>query len=178
MTTTLFNIGNDLLALNALLEESGGEVTPDAEEAIDLWFAELQVNEGQKLDNYLHLLRTLDMEHTAAAAASEQYEQLAHQRTSRINWLRQRLLEHLLRTGRNSALSASGIKIAIHGNGGKAPIVWDRIPEMSELAPALKRESIDNEAIRRCLEEGVPLPFCHLGERGVHLSAPIKARGK
>lgn len=61
MSRTLFDITDDLLALEELLSEVGGDVTDEqAEEAITEWFEELGEDRNSKLDGYVTLIAEFD----------------------------------------------------------------------------------------------------------------------
>src|SRR5262245_61996452 len=67
---TLYEIGADLSALEALLYETGGELGDDAaEEAFDKWFSSLGSERDAKLDAYAGLIQEIE-----ARAQSRRFE--------------------------------------------------------------------------------------------------------
>ena len=61
MPQTLLDITEDLRALDALLEEFGGDISePAAEAAVSQWVAELEANLGRKAEGYAALISELD----------------------------------------------------------------------------------------------------------------------
>lgn len=169
---SLFEIGEDLRALDALIEERGGEITgPDVWEAWEAWLNELAVNEAAKLDGCVNIIRQWEMEASAARAEADQYLAKARTRDNRIAWMKSNLKLHLESTGRKKVETATKRAISIQANGGNAPIVL--VPELDpskipdELA--IVRRTPDLEAIRKHLAEGGVLDFAVIGERGNHL---------
>lgn len=172
MRKTLFEIGTDLIALDEFLDENfvGGEIPGAAAEMLEAWFGGLAAAEGEKLDAYVNLIRQLEFEARAAEAEARAWSQKADARDARKNWLKRRLQEHLERTGRAKAETASGRVVALQPNGGAVPV--ELAADAEEVAPpefVRIVRSIDKEAVRKVLEDGVELPFAKLGERGRHL---------
>ena len=63
MKQTLYNIADDLRALEAILVEAGGDISsPDALAAVEAWEAELETNLGSKIDNYCSLISEIEQE--------------------------------------------------------------------------------------------------------------------
>lgn len=169
---TLFQLGDDIRALDDLIEELGGDVSDPQVEAAWLAMAEqLTTDEAAKLDGYVNYIRTLEMEAVAAKAEAEQYAMKARTRENRVKWIKERLKQHLEATGRTKAETATKRAIAIQANGGKPPLIL-----VDNLDPAtlpdhlvIIRRTPDTDAIRAALEAGEPLPFASLGCRGTHL---------
>lgn len=173
---TLFEIGAELQALDALLEELGGDVSnPEVGAAIDLWYASLTADEGQSLENWVGYVRQLEMEAAVAREEAERFLAKARSRESRITWLTAAMKAHLERTGRTKATTAAGRTIAVQKNGGKPPLAWtgpaggmvtpDDVPD--EFCKV--RREIDVDKVRAALETGTQLPFAKIEERGTHL---------
>lgn len=63
--------------------------------------------------------------------------------------------------------------MTVANNGGRAPLVVDAVapdevdPDYTKTVPA--RLELDRDYIRKVLDDGTPLPFARLGERGRHL---------
>lgn len=176
---TLFEIGAELQALDALLEDLGGDVSdPEVGAAVDLWYASLMADEGRKLEDWVGYVRQLEMEVAVAREEAERFLAKARSRESRIEWLKGAMKKHLELTGRTKATTVAGRTLAVQKNGGKAPMVWVT-PEgmlVASLAAAdipdefcVTRRTIDMEKVRAALEAGQQLPFAKLEERGTHL---------
>jgi len=172
MTRAIFSIGADLLALNDLLDETGGELTtPEADTAVSAWLAELHTEQAAKLDGYVGLIRTLEMEASAATAEAEQYAKKAGTRTNRVKWLKRRMKDHLEATGQLKATTVTGRVLAIQKNGGVFPLDLAETLRPDDLEERFRKVTvtIDTDAVRKALETGEAVPGACLRERGTHL---------
>lgn len=167
---TLFNIGDDLRALADLMDECE-ELSPEVDAAITAWFNELSADEAAKLDGYVGLIRTWEMEAAAAYAEAEQYEAKARVRANRAARLKDRLKWYLESTGRKKVETATKRTIAIQANGGPVPVMLADSIDPSTIPDdlAIVRRTIDTEAVRQFLLAGGTLDFAALGFRGTHL---------
>lgn len=172
---TLFDIGGDYLSkLNALLEEAeytGGELTPDAVSEIDRILADLQSDEGRKLDWHINDIRRLEAEAAAADAEVEEYRRRAQVRRNMVARKKKFLKDYLAYTQRIEATTASARKIAIHVNGGVQPLTLADPLDPAAIPDDLVivRREPDKEAIRERLAAGEELSFARLEPRGTHL---------
>lgn len=172
---TLFNIGDDLRALAALMSECDDELSREASEAFDDWFGELSGNEAAKLDGYVGLIKTLEMEAAAAKAEAEQYTMKARSRENRAKWLKERVKGYLEATGRTKVETATKRTIAIQANGGALPVDYTGIGGESNATAVLPKEMVivtrrpDTDAVRKALQDGAEIPGITLGTRGTHL---------
>lgn len=170
MTRTLFAISEDLLALDHLLEELGGDVSdPAVDAAITAWMTELGADESLKFDGYVNYIRQLEMEAAAAQAEANDYAERAQTRRNRVAWLKSRVKDHLEATGRKKAGTATGRTLAIQANGGMTPILWAETIDIEAVPENLTKRVLDTEAVRFELEAGRELPIARLGKRGTHL---------
>lgn len=167
---TLFEIGDDMRALNDALE--GGELSsPEVEAA---WLAEMERlhhDEAAKLDGWVDWIRRDEMIANAAQQEAERYLDIARAAKNRNEWKKARLKDYLLLTERKSIRTATGRTVAVQGNGGSVPV---RLADAIDPATipdefAIVRRSPDLEAIRKHLEAGGSLPFAELGVRGTSL---------
>lgn len=168
MTRPLFEIGAEMQLLATMLEAFEDDQNPailaDAAAQADLLLKE----EGVKLDNYVGLIRQLEMEAAAASEESERWAKRAKSREARVRWLKDRLIGHLVATGRTEMRGASGRPIKLVTNGGAQPVemIEGRLVPLEYLR--VKHEP-DKEAIAKALLRGIDLDFARLGERGKHL---------
>lgn len=170
MTRTLFEITEDLRALDALLDESDGEITPENEAAYDAFFAELQQEQGAKLDAYIGLLKTWEGEEAVARSVIDQFKAKVQAIGNRIDRHRGRMLLHLVNTGQKSIKSAKGYTVARQDNGGKQPLDID--PVDPKTVPGRFQKvtvSIDADAVRAAIDAGETVPFARLKPRGQQL---------
>ena len=180
MPRTLFDIGADLLRVYAATDDAEqnrewrSEIVPDLALAVGVeeWMSQLHTEEAAKLDNYVALVKTLEMEAAAARAEAEQWKAKAFARERRVKWLKERMLSHLIATGRERVETATGRVLRVQPNGGKAGVDLTPLEVCSSLVPPeCKRvkEEYDVETIRKKLEAGEVLDFARLTERGKHL---------
>ncbi|HEY8377693.1 MAG TPA: siphovirus Gp157 family protein [Nannocystis sp.] len=196
---TLWQIGDDLEALAALLEEMGGDVSEEeAEAAIDAWLAETREAEATKLDRYKALMDALEERAVAREAKAQWHreqaaanEAVATAERNKIQRLKDRLIAYMDRTGR-TALHGHVSRFTLRNNGGKPPLVTDPVDPWAveprfrratlvltapadETLEALRSQcrkldlALDNDAIRAALDAGEVVPFARYGERGRHV---------
>jgi hypothetical protein len=169
---TLWEIGDDIRALDDLLEELGGDVTdPQVAAAWAALAADLASDESRKLDGYVNWIRRLEMEAMAARAEADRYLQKARKRDNRIAWIKANLQAHLESTARARIETETHRVISIRGDGGAVPVKLSETLDPAALPDefAVVRRTPDIEAIRAALADGRELPFATLGERGTHL---------
>jgi uncharacterized protein (UPF0335 family) len=168
---TLFEIGVELVALMDLLDETGGEITPNSQDALDEFFTEVGDQQKDKLQAYASLIRRLETEAATATAEAEQWQKKAQARTNSVKSLKDRLKLYLEMTGQKKVQTSKGYTIAIQANGGKVPLVIAEGTDPASLPDEFKRQrwEILTEAVREALESGQKLPFAALGVRGSHV---------
>lgn len=167
----LFDIGEDLMALSDLLDESGGEITPENEPIFDAFFAELQNDQALKLDGYVGLIKTIEGEAAVAKATAEQFQMKARTRENSVKRLKDRIKLFMENTRQQKATSAKGFVLAIQNNGGKTPLDIDESTRPESVPEKFQRVTvtIDADKVREALEAGEELSFARLQPRGSHL---------
>ncbi len=167
---TLFEVGAELEALSALLEEVGGDISdPTVESAINTWFAEIMSNEGAKLEQYARLIRRWESEAEIARAEAKAYAARASSREKSVDRLKDRMMQYLLGTKRTSVKTETGRTISIRQNGGKMPIVYMNGATPDTVPSKYTRRDFDPEQIRAALLAGEHLGFARLADRGIHI---------
>lgn len=168
---TLYDISSDLMALRELLDESGGELTPETEPIFDQFFAELTAAQGEKLDGYIGLIRQFEMESATAKAESEQWGKKAQAKWQAVARLKDRLKMFLELTGQQKVQTERGRTVAIQANGGNVPVRLAFVIDLDTVPDRFKKVKveIDTDAVREALQAGEVLDFASLGERGTHL---------
>ena len=114
---TLFVLTGELLALDELLTESGGELTPE----IESWIAEYRDKFTGKIDGIGWFWRTIEARIAGLKVAQEELatkRQVEERKLERLKGYVRLCLDHL---GTSSA-KGSVYSLAIHANGGKPPI--------------------------------------------------------
>jgi hypothetical protein len=159
---TLLDISDDLMAINDLLFESGGDISdPAVAEAIDEWFAEIEADEERKVGNYIGLIREKELRCSAITEEKERFAKLATALGNSAKGLKERL-KYYIETPRGNA--------SVCGNGGKTPLLIVDIAAES-VPPRFQKITltIDHDIVRNALEAGEKLEWASLEERGTHL---------
>lgn len=171
---TLFDIGAELSRIHDWVDDYDPNDPDDGLEEADIlqaWFETVAEEEEIKLDAYCSLIMQLTMEQHAAQAEAREWLRKAAGRERRVKWLKTRLMQHLVATGRTEALTASGRKVAVQNDGGLLPLVIEDTVAMDAIPRhyVVLTEAIDNVKVRAALESGQELPFAKLAPRGQHL---------
>lgn len=152
MTATLYEIIDEFQALDALLEESGGEVTPE----IEAWQAEYGALLEQKTDAIAGYLRSLEATEKAHKAEKDRHgerEQVAKNKQKRLKAMVQLQME---RSGRDE-FKGRLFSLKLQKNGGAAPITYlVADPEKYPADCRVVTPTIDKDAVRAKLEAGDP----------------------
>ena len=168
---TIYDISEDMAALDALLAETGGEITPEAEAAFAAFESELAANLHAKTDAYCALIAEIDARSTARKAEAKRLADRAKIDERTADALRERLRWVWEQRGLGK-IETDRFTVSLAKNGGKAPL--DIRCGVEDLPSwAIKTETIaraDNDAIRARLESGEVLPFAYLLERGTRIS--------
>lgn len=168
---TIYDISEDMAALDALLAETGGEITPEAEAAFAAFEAELAANLHAKTDAYCALIAEIDARAAARKAEAKRLADRAKIDERTADALRERL-RWVWETRRLGKVETDRFTVSLAKNGGKAPL--DIRCGVEDLpAWAVRTETIasaDKDAIRARLEAGEALPFASLMERGTRIS--------
>jgi hypothetical protein len=166
--STLFEIGDDAAALDALLEEIGGDVSdPEAAAAIDEWLQETEGALETKLDGYAALIGERAAKAKARKEEAKRLTELARMDENMAARLKERLQFFFEEHGIEKK-ETSRFKIALAQNGGKLPLLIDDVSP-DEIPDYYTKKELDRESIREALEGGMPLNFARLGERGMSL---------
>ena len=129
---TLFDIGTEFQALNALLDETDGEITPESEAAYDALFAEIARDQSFKLDAYVHLQKLWEGEAAVAQAVVDQFKKKVSVLENRVKRHKQRMLDYLTMTQQVKAKTTTGWELAVTKNGGLTPVKYDEFARLME----------------------------------------------
>lgn len=169
---TLFEISDELAAIEELLTENDGDISDAAGETLEAWFDQLGEARDQKIDNYCRLIATIANRASARAEEVARLDNLIETDQTAIARLKTALHSFMLEQG-VTKLETPLHKLTIAKNGGKAPLV---IPDAWREDPASAPEQyhravihLDTELIRADLAGGEEIPGCAIGERGTHL---------
>ena len=170
---TLFEISDELAAIEELLTENGGDITDDAAgETLEAWFDQLTDARDAKIDDYCRLITMVTARANARTEELSRLGALVDTDENTIKRLKTALHNFMLERG-VTKIETPLHKLTIAKNGGKAPLV---IPEDWRNDPASAPEQyhravihLDTDLIRADLAGGEDVPGCAIGERGTHL---------
>lgn len=166
--STLLEIGQDMAALDELLDEIGGDLTdPAVEQYIDGWFAECYGAESQKLDSYASLITEIEARAAVRKAEAARLSDKARRDQASADFLKERLKRYFIERGYKKK-ETDRYTLTLANNGGKLPLILDVEPE--DLPAHFQRTKVvvsaDQDAIRHALDAGEVLEFARYGERG------------
>jgi len=164
---TLLEIGEDIGALDELLDEMGGEITdPEVEAMLDKWVAEIGQQREEKIDSYCSLIEELEGRAKVRAMAIERMQKLVKRDTGVSSNLKERLKLFFQQT-KTQKIETERFRVSLCKNGGKLPLIV-----YEHAVPAAFTKIVtttDKEKIRQTLEAGEKLHFAWLGDRGENL---------
>lgn len=170
---TLYEIGDSLTALDALLDECDGDITDaEAEAAIDDWLAETNAALETKVDGYCALIREIEARAEARKLEAKRLMALAGMSANKAERLRRRLKAFFEAHGIGK-LETDRFHLTIAKNGGQAPLIiptpWATEPASAPEAFHKVTVELNTQAIREALAEaGADLcPEC--GDRATPL---------
>ena len=167
---TIFDITADMQALDDLLTEVGGDVTdPEAASAIDKWFTELDDQIETKVENYCRLIAELESRSAARKGEADRMYARSKVDANAAKGLRTRMVVALAGSGIRK-LETETYRISVANHGGKLPMEIDDDGVPTDYLTRQEVVSVDKDAIRAALENGMNLPFARFLERGQRLS--------
>lgn len=170
---TLFEISDELAAIEELLTENDGEIGDDAAgETLEAWFDHLTDARDAKIDDYCRLIASVTARANARTEELARLGALVDTDENTIKRLKTALHNFMIERG-VTKIETPLHRLTIAKNGGKAPLV---IPDAWREDPASAPEQyhravihLDTELIRADLAGGEEIPGCAIGERGTHL---------
>lgn len=169
MTRTIFDIEDDIRALDDLLHESGGDITDEGvEQYIAQLMEELREDLENKVDGFAAYIGELKAREQARKSEADRLRGLAKSDGNAAAGLRGLLLLKLKQLGIKK-LKTKRYNVSVSANGGKQPldIVADRLP--GEYRREVVTIEIDRNAIERDLKAGVEIPGVTALPRGESL---------
>lgn len=166
---TLYEITEDLRAIDALLYEAGGDVSDETVlAAIESWIAEMDNDLKNKVDGYASYISELLAKATARKAEAKRMADLARANENAAKRLKERLLWAFQERGLDKVETPRFV-VSVAKNGGKAPLDIQVAGE--QLPPRFQKVTVDadKEAIRKAIESGEDVDGCVLMQRGVSL---------
>lgn len=167
--STLLEIGDDLTALLELIDESpDGELSPEMEQSLEAWFAELAEARDEKLDNYGGLLRDLTLRIAARREEKERLAKRVQAGENLIGKLKDRLKLFFELQGL-AKVETRRYTISVQKNGGVQPcevtVPASQLPErFQQIEVAVK-----TDVLRAALVAGEEIEGARLLPRGSHV---------
>lgn len=167
--STLLDITDDMVALDNLIQECGGDMSdPLVEDAIGTWISEMQHDLDSKVDNYAAFITELKARAAMRKSEADRLTMRAKTDANTAAFLADRLKFALNELGIKK-LETNRYRVAVAGNGGKRPmdihgVVPDKFMEDKVVS------TVNKDMIRETLEGGGELDFAILQERGNRLS--------
>lgn len=170
-TRPLFDISDDIRALEDLLLELGGDVSDEeVEQAIDNWFATLSTERDQKLDNYAALITEMEARAEIRKQEAERIRDRARVDENAAQRLKDRLV-FFFRQHDFKTIETDRYRLTRCRAGGKQGV--EVKASVAELPADYVRTNIthspDLDKIREALEAGENLEFADLKERSEYL---------
>jgi len=171
MSQTLLDIAADMAALDELLAESGGEITPDTEATLDAFFAETEANLSEKVDAYCRLISEMEARAEVRKAEAKRLADRARVDENAADALRERL-RFVWEARKLGKVQTARYTVSLAKVGGKQKL--DLRVGVEDLPSwAVKTETVttaNTDAIRAKLDAGEALPFASYMERGTRIS--------
>lgn len=158
----------DLTADYAALQDMMEDVTEDNEQVIKDTFEAVSGEYNIKIENCCKVIKNLAGEKLAIKNERKRLELKEKTIDNRIEQLKD-MIEESLRSLDLKTAGGDILKARIQKNGGKLPLIMD--VDASELPDDYRTVTYkaDSDKLRKVLESGETLVYCHLGERGEHL---------
>jgi hypothetical protein len=150
-----FQIGDEELALHAILEEVGGDMSDEeAEAAIEAWFAEIEQDVEKKVDGYCALVKHFAKVAEARKEEAKRIEAMAKADANRAEKLKTRLHE-FMRTTNRPKIETLRFKVRRQTNS-VAPFVikQDYLDNPDLLPEGLYKKVPHTAAIKEAVEAG------------------------
>lgn len=161
---TLERIEQDAAALDALLFETGGDLSDGADQAIEQFFAELDERRRAKVDGYGWRIQRARDDAAKWKALAAEFTRRARQAEATEEYLLRKMAGYM-EAKQLEQLPGDVHTFAFQANGGKLPVVLlDEDP--AHFPPDCVRTTVDKEAVRARLEAGDESIPAAIGERG------------
>lgn len=164
MNKTLFDLSNEILQLDDLLDTLDGD---DAAQmgALDEYLNSLESNLETKLDNYAGFISELEARSAARKEEAERLAQRAKVDANKAGRLKESLKTFLIHGYKS--METNRFRLTLAANGGKLPLMIASVEDLPEVyVEQVVTLKALTDAIRNDIEAGIEVPGCMLGERG------------
>jgi hypothetical protein len=159
----LYELPGIYATIDQQLDESGGEVTPEIQAALDAADAALE----DKVDRIAALIRNATAEEEACKAEAAHFRDRAQAAANKADSLKAYLQHNLEALGRDR-VQGQRFKVGVYQNSVPS-IRWTRLLEELPQEFQRLRLEVDGQAAQRWLKEMGELPSGFLVERGRHV---------
>ena len=121
---------------------------------------------NDKIEGYCKVIKNFEAEAKALKEEADRLAKRSRTLNNKVDYMKFTMLESMRATGKKEAGNLLKAKIA--KNGGKLPLVFTEGVEVPVTFKKIEYK-VDNEAIRKALDEGEELDFAKYGERGESL---------
>lgn len=168
----LLPIGDDIVAISAILEANGGEINEESDAAFLAWAESVHLEEGEKLDRYYAMIVTLESREELYKAEAKKLADGAASCARQVKSLKDMLRYHMNKTGRTKLESAIGRKFWIQANGGSKPVLLLPGVTVEDIPEGFVRitKTIDIKKLAEAMDaDPESVPFAEFGSRGESL---------
>ena len=164
MNRTLFQINEEILGLNALLDEVEGD-DEQQKSILENYATTLQDDLERKLDNICAFASELDARALARKQEAERLLQRSKVDSNKSARLKE-MLKWFFASHEMKNFETTRYRITLAINGGKLPLLVDPDQLLEEFLNQVITYVPDTDRIRGLLEAGQEVPGAMLGERG------------
>lgn len=156
--SSLYHIASEYLAIADQLEESGGEITPDIEQALAINREQLQ----EKAGNYALVIKDFEHKNAAVDEAIKRLTELKKSRQKAMESLKNRLKSAMELYG-VERIESDFVKLSFRKSEAVEIESEDLIPPIFK--EQVVTEKIDKNAIKAALKGGTEVPGARLDKR-------------
>lgn len=168
---TLTEISESYSELEVLIEQNGGEITPDVEKQIDEYFANLGKERDAKIENYCGYIRELEFRAAARIEEGKRIQNLGKTGENKAKYLKSRLLNFM---SLHKVEKVDTLRFVVtRAKNAAAPVVladWVKT-DPAQLEERFRRVKFEPnlDEITKALKDGEELEFASFGEKGENL---------
>lgn len=162
-TARLYEITDELVVIQNMLAETGGELTPEIEAVLDGITGAFD----EKVERVIRYTQNEEAFATGARAEADRLLKIARAIENGANHLKDYLMHQMQRAGRTEVRTAIG-KVAIQRNG-RPSIRWTQPVEMLPAEFRREKVELDSDAALKAWKANGELPAGFHAEVGSHL---------
>jgi hypothetical protein len=168
---TLLDISEEMLQLEELLEDVGGDLSdPDVGYWLESWLEAILDDVENKLDNTIAYVKECELLAEAHKAEIDRHRMKVRGLEGRAKWLKERMVDFLVLHGMTDTIETRRFTLKVATAGGHPPVEINEGVRPEMVTPQFQRVSydFDKTAIREYLEHA-ELDWAKIGERSKYL---------